>query len=38
MPSSREPARDAGGRMGAAGSAEVSLCIESWISGGVSDS
>ncbi len=38
MPSAREPAPDPGGRVGAAGSAEVSLCVQNWISRGVSDS
>ncbi len=37
-PSAREPAPDPGGRVGAAGSAEVSLCVQNWISRGVSDS
>lgn len=37
-PFAREPAPDPGGGVGAAGSAEVSLRVQNWISGGVSDS
>jgi hypothetical protein len=37
-PSAHEPAPHPGGRVGAPGSAEVSLCVQNWISRGVSDS
>jgi hypothetical protein len=37
-PSAHEPAPDPGGRVGAAGSPEVRLCVQNWISRGASDS